>query len=101
MRSSLFRAYFSRFSSEVCYYNLSPQGDGNKYILSYSFSFQNYNLSPQGDGNTLVVTLASNARRLQLIPARGRKHDDARDGRTHAVITTYPRKGTETGSQLK
>ena len=29
MRSSLFCAYFSRFSSEVCYYNLSPQGDGN------------------------------------------------------------------------
>ena len=75
MRSSLFCAYFSRFSSEVCYYNLSPQGDGNK--------------------NAATPTLTATA--LQLIPARGRKpSSDPLELCATATITTYPRKGTET-----
>ena len=72
MRSSLFCAYFSRFSSEVCYYNLSPQGDGNYPDRLCTPMGADYNLSPQGDGNFCVPTQKRH-NVLQLIPARGRK----------------------------
>ena len=77
MRSSLFCAYFSRFSSEVCYYNLSPQGDGNFHPLLRECRYV----------------------ALQLIPARGRKRAGSADGIATRNITTYPRKGTETELQ--
>ena len=96
MRSSLFCAYFSRFSSEVCYYNLSPQGDGNHTLYEcYMEGTKDYNLSPQGDGNGIIHLDHGQDLDYNLSPQG--------DGNTlmHACepfvrITTYPRKGTVT-----
>ena len=84
-------------SSKSSYYNLSPQGDGNGYTdwpVSYDFDY--YNLSPQGDGNLKIDILISLSPRLQLIPARGRKHGADSLDLLVVFITTYPRKGTVT-----
>ena len=95
MRSSLFCAYFSRFSSEVCYYNLSPQGDGNADFLPNSLNIMDYNLSPQGDGNISSLGLYEDLENYNLSP-----QGDGNLIRTNLdldiIITTYPRKGTET-----
>ena len=73
MRSSLFCAYFSRFSSEVCYYNLSPQGDGN-FVLCPDVLLSHITTYPR-KGTETVDLLGSIhiGFQLQLIPARGRK----------------------------
>ena len=57
-----------------------------------------YNLSPQGDGNYTCRYRCLFGARLQLIPARGRKLHDNSLLFSWKHITTYPRKGTETGS---
>ena len=80
MRSSLFCAYFSRFSSEVCYYNLSPQGDGNVFCACAGLSGSQITTYPRKGTETLVSCLSPPA------PAM--------------PITTYPRKGTETGADF-
>ena len=76
MRSSLFCAYFSRFSSEVCYYNLSPQGDGNLMRMSFPYFLPS----------------------ITIYPRKGTVTGTCRHQRGLSSITTYPRKGTETGS---
>ena len=91
---------FCRFWGKVCYYNLSPQGDGNAHRRLTSSLRENYNLSPQGDGNLLVLVPADVAndynlspqgdgnpifcytscscfQLLQFIPARGQKSTSA------------------------
>ena len=55
-----------------------------------------FNLSPQGDGNPTTSALLPIALRFQLIPARGRKQKLLRNYPQQPVISTYPRKGTET-----
>ena len=56
-----------------------------------------FNLSPQGDGNTRLSATMMNLSGFQLIPARGRKPSSNFGFRgTSATISTYPRKGTET-----
>ena len=74
MRSSLFCAYFSRFSGEVCYYNLSPQGDGNR----------DENVDNQATIKITTYPRKGTETKCWIIGAKG------------LYITTYPRKGTET-----
>ena len=56
-----------------------------------------FNLSPQGDGNILLIDLFLITALFQLIPARGRKPTSVNALPYVVVISTYPRKGTETG----
>ena len=75
MRSSLFCAYFSRFSGEVCYYNLSPQGDGN-------------------DAHIPCLDMAQ----ITTYPRKGTETLLLQPRLPKDTITTYPRKGTETSA---
>ena len=63
-----------------------------------STSAMYFNLSPQGDGNEQLHAVKNGLLAFQLIPARGRKPLDASHGGVPLTISTYPRKGTETGS---
>ena len=65
---------FCRFLGKVCYYNLSPQGDGNINVDCVGLLLHHYNLSPQGDGNLTLVPQSRPILTLQFIPVRGRKH---------------------------
>ena len=64
---------FCRFWGKVCYYNLSPQGDGNAHRRLTSSLRENYNLSPQGDGNLLVLVPADVANDYNLSPQGDKK----------------------------
>ena len=99
MRSSLFCAYFSRFSSEVCYYNLSPQGDGNNLFVFNRPIKGNYNLSPQGDGNSRTADWTPSTPNYNLSP-QGDGNPLRSWWTRRSSITTYPRKGTVTGGRL-
>ena len=55
-----------------------------------------FNLSPQGDGNMMAAFLMILPTTFQLIPARGRKRSSQNVATLRNVISTYPRKGTET-----
>ena len=97
MKAALKSSIFLFFLEQLCYFNLSPQGDGNSKVMFCSLgSVPDFNLSPQGDGNRLLMSILSTNMKFQLIPARGRKLVDGDAGEVDAVISTYPRKGTET-----
>ncbi len=106
-------------------FNLSPRGDGNhikRYHAMPSFH-QGFNLSPRGDGNHMLDRYGRRWIAFQLIPARGRKHDNlcraplrswfqlipARGRKQTAKcmdcpwnqVATYPREGTETVQRLR
>ena len=57
---------------------------------------RHFNLSPQGDENGVAHEHPTNLDRFQLIPARGRKLIPSSIVPTAFMISTYPRKGTET-----
>ncbi len=61
-------------SSDAIHFNLSSQGDGNHALMCLRSVYFYFNLSPQGDGNHGFVLLFCGG----------------------VVISTYPRKGTET-----
>ena len=77
-------------------FNLSPQGDGNFSKAHLEKRAIDFNLSPQGDGNRSTNSKESCRKTFQLIPARGRKPINEPVFASQAVISTYPRKGTET-----
>ena len=100
-------------------FNLSPQGDGNsnsRALPGILYAFQlipargrkrfdyahqrrdrrHFNLSPQGDGNSTSFPCPRPAPVFQLIPARGRKPFKGILNYSSSIISTYPRKGTET-----
>ena len=73
VKAALKSSIFLFFLEQLCYFNLSPQGDGNGTNAVTFQTGQHFNLSPQGDGNgtqteSLMIDLI-----FQLIPARGRK----------------------------
>ena len=74
VKAALKSSIFLFFLEQLCYFNLSPQGDGNTVLLVLFVFDPYFNLSPQGDGN-MVQALAT-----------------VQNGN----ISTYPRKGTET-----
>ena len=113
--------YHPFFFVRLNHFNLSPQGDENVLVAWDLTSLLYYfNLSPQGDENIIVNLPPSQKATFQLIPARGRKPQIFRHlygfirfqliparGRKHlfdqleasfVLISTYPRKGTETPS---
>ena len=55
VKAALKSSVFLFFLEQLCYFNLSPQGDGNNPINEPVFASQDFNLSPQGDGNLAVV----------------------------------------------
>ena len=97
--------------------NLSPRGDGNTLQFSNIVLQSRCNLSPRGDGNAGRQIKIYILKRMQLIPARGRKpsggcvilsgpgcnlspRGDGNSQISPAVWAsddaTYPREGTET-----
>ena len=81
---------FLFFLEQLCYFNLSPQGDGNPDCLPYNPYHTNFNLSPQGDGNLTSLRLRSRVLTFQLIPARGRKLEYARVKNNLLVFQLIP-----------
>ena len=73
VKAALKSSIFLFFLEQLCYFNLSPQGDGNIKYLGHS---------------SLIL-------RFQLIPARGRKLDGVDAVRELVNISTYPRKGAK------
>ena len=74
VKAALKSSIFLFFLEQLCYFNLSPQGDGNssnRWFIGYRY---NFNLSPQGDGNAIGKVIIA----------------------VNLIISTYPRKGTET-----
>ena len=51
VKAALKSSIFLFFLEQLCYFNLSPQGDENPTILTYMYFIQHFNLSPQGDEN--------------------------------------------------
>ena len=119
VKAALKSSIFLFFLEQLCYFNLSPQGDGNFHGLcciriqanistyprkgtetsKYNYhqdSQPDFNLSPQGDENCLGVVLFAKGGLFQLIPARGRKLIPSSIVPTAFMISTYPRKGTKT-----
>ena len=78
VKAALKSSCAASYETSECYFNLSPQGDGNSStgtgISNWSLYF---NLSPQGDGNLCDIPNTSNNQ-----------------------ISTYPRKGTETSNSI-
>ena len=72
MKAALKSSIFLFFLEQLCYFNLSPQGDGNRTQMGADEIPRHFNLSPQGDGNTRLAPRTI-PRTFQLIPARGRK----------------------------
>ena len=101
--------------------NLSPRGDGNIHRPRPSILMPRCNLSPRGDGNAgkqpLRVEYAvaiypregtetsadhrrRTSRKLQFIPARGRKPQVSSRVPICIHVAIYPREGTETVSGI-
>ena len=118
VKAALKSSIFLFFLEQLCYFNLSPQGDGNtltskNHVIIMLFqlipargrkrsdassTLQRrfyFNLSPQGDGNIKYLGHSSLILRFQLIPARGRKLDGVDAVRELVNISTYPRKGAK------
>ena len=74
MKAALKSSIFLFFLEQLCYFNLSPQGDETIFQMCLLQSF--------------II--------FQLIPARGRKRASITTIRILNQISTYPRKGTET-----
>lgn len=98
VKAALKSSIFLFFLGQLCYFNLSPQGDENFLASSMPARYQYFNLSPQGDENILTALMDLIAFSFQLIPARGRKPINEPVFASQAVISTYPRKGTETSA---
>ena len=73
VKAALKSSIFLFFLGQLCYFNLSPQGDENFLASSMPARYQYFNLSPQGDENILTALMDLIAFSFQLIPARGRK----------------------------
>ena len=103
----------------AAHFNLSPQGDGNFYIIIFSISRQIFQLIPargrKPQGLFIVVELVAISTyprkgtetyrptcsglfgiRISTYPRKGTETDRHRLGRWRSSISTYPRKGTET-----
>ena len=99
-------------------FNLSPQGDGNLYAQPSAYPFATISTYPRKGTVTIVPPSTSPIFLFQLLPARGRKRNhkncSCRRGKYFnlspqgdgnivllvvvgkSIISTYPRKGTET-----
>ena len=119
MKAALKSSIFLFFLEQLCYFNLSPQGDGNIGLMDHRHKLTNFNLSPQGDGNSSnrwfigyrynfnlspqgdgnSRTFCRNLRKpsISTYPRKGTEtQPNRRRGRKNLQISTYPRKGTET-----
>ena len=93
VKAALKSSIFLFFLEQLCYFNLSPQGDGNFFMLISMGLGDDFNLSPQGDGNGKHDSSSANTSRFQLIPARGRKHDVRDDFSAHELFQLIPARG--------
>ena len=102
----------------LSHFNLSPQGDGNLYAQPSAYPFATISTYPRKGTVTIVPPSTSPIFLFQLLPARGRKRNhkncSCRRGKYFnlspqgdgnivllvvvgkSIISTYPRKGTET-----
>ena len=73
VKAALKSSIFLFFLEQLCYFNLSPQGDENTHNRRCRWGWKDFNLSPQGDENLYQHQRCRPRNRFQLIPARGRK----------------------------
>ena len=86
--------------SSLRYYNLSPQGDGNRTVRIFSEVPVHYNLSPQGDGNFCLLVFNGIYFNYNLSP-QGDVNRITKISMLFFNIATYPRKGTESQGLLE
>ena len=117
VKAALKSSIFLFFLEQLCYFNLSPQGDGNLKTIGQYAVPQISTYPRKGTETTVLLNKQNTTFPFQLIPARGRKLDkiiftltacdfnlspqgDGNESRPgefqHPMISTYPRKGTET-----
>ena len=114
MKAALKSSIFLFFLEQLCYFNLSPQGDGNHFRFPFSLnsvSFQlipargrkrkypdvsiairDFNLSPQGDGNLNHLDLTFRRINFNLSPQGDGNRFFIQLGQLDLTISTYPRK---------
>ena len=119
VKAALKSSIFLFFLEQLCYFNLSPQGDGNVAMNPLGWTKLRFQLIPvrgrkhkEDDSGFYFAELfqlipargrkpespryLSGNNLFQLIPARGRKQDRLDAVLVALDISTYPRKGTET-----
>ena len=64
---------FAAFASKLIFQLIPARGRKHGFIRSNRATAFYFNLSPQGDGNRLLMSILSTNMKFQLIPARGRK----------------------------
>ena len=102
VKAALKSSVFLFFLEQLCYFNLSPQGDGNRLLMSILSTNMKFQLIPaRGRKHPQLPIPTTEMFRFQLIPARGRKPFDQRHDSDIITISTYPRKGTETFQSLR
>ena len=80
----------------LMHFNLSPQGDGNVFVLRICLVLFDFNLSPQGDGNSSLASFFGLMPYFNLSPQGDGNKEMLILTHIIAGISTYPRKGTET-----
>ena len=68
VKAALKSSIFLFFLEQLCYFNLSPQGDGNTQVICKFLKVTNFNLSPQGDGNSASSSAISLLWHFNLSP---------------------------------
>ena len=96
VKAALKSSIFLFFLEQLCYFNLSPQGDGNSLVPLCTKTRANFNLSPQGDGNLSLPSIFQMCLHFNLSPQGDGNHDLIKGIVAVVRISTYPRKGTET-----
>ena len=82
------------YETSECYFNLSPQGDGNPLVRRIFFQPASISTYPRkGTETSMLVLIITVVHAFQLIPVRGRKHRGGQERALTILFQLIPARG--------
>ena len=94
VKAALKSSIFLFFLEQLCYFNLSPQGDGNGHLVWANITILDISTYPRKGTETINAAIGKKrAEAFQLIPARGRKLESSHESIRMDKFQLIPARG--------